>query len=513
MTLLFAAPLGCTELAKVEAPVPTFTGDVAALLAAKCVTCHGEAGTPPNLTSFVGVADCRADGVPWATPGDAASPIVAALARPDHATLLTTDEAAALRAWVVAGGAAYDGLLAHEAGWALPSGGAKFHGKVLAEGGYAKVYLPADDEESCAKCHGKPAELGGAVACARCHGGGNFEADRCDGCHGANGDPKPVVRPCDDIVQQARAGAHVRHVTQPEGSAFPSVACTTCHVVPETVMAAGHLDSANDGPDVRFEGVTGTWDAANKTCAVGACHGNTPIEWKTATATVARCDTCHGNPPESHVVDAPCTLCHGAVLDAAGKPSARTHLDGIVQVARECTDCHAMGTEPVFAGNDPGAHRVHLTATRFARALECTACHAIPTEVTSPGHIDTNLPADFVWGAAATAGGKLAPAYDGTAKTCANAGCHGTNLDGGPEASPAWSATATDVECGNCHALPPVNVRGGAALHPPSGEADCGACHSTEAGDPISIFDLEITEAGKAVHIDGCVQLAGGDCP
>jgi hypothetical protein len=46
--------------------------------------------------------------------------------------------------------------------------------------------------------------------------------------------------------------------------------------------------------------------------------------------------------------------------------------------------------------------------------------------------------------------------------------------------------------------------------HLPTGPADCGICHRTPEGAPVSIGIESITAAGRRVHANGIVDLAEG---
>jgi predicted CxxxxCH...CXXCH cytochrome family protein len=128
--------------------------------------------------------------------------------------------------------------------------------------------------------------------------------------------------------------------------------------------------------------------------------------------------------------------------------------------------------------------------------------------------MDSNLPAKVVFsGNAAHGGGRASPAYDHSSMTCSNVGCHGGHLDGGEAKTSPWSSADAPIACGGCHGLPPKLTREGRGTHLPTGPADCGACHRTAEGQPISIFTEAITEAGKAEHINGCVDLTAGCAP
>ena len=129
--------------------------------------------------------------------------------------------------------------------------------------------------------------------------------------------------------------------------------------------------------------------------------------------------------------------------------------------------------------------------------VECEDCHVVPTELLTPGHIDTDLPAELTWSVLALSDGAV-PAFDGT--RCGGAYCHGATLfdGGGSNTSPTWTRVdGTEAACGACHDLPP----GGD--HPPL--AQCEMCHGEVVGPGFTFVAPEL-------HIDGIVESTGGDC-
>jgi predicted CxxxxCH...CXXCH cytochrome family protein len=136
-------------------------------------------------------------------------------------------------------------------------------------------------------------------------------------------------------------GAHQKHVTQ--GTLGADVACSTCHAVPSTVAATGHLGSDSKA-EVRFDTTlsmyrsNAIYNASNVSCANTYCHGNfnggnlnRTMTWTDTSSTAVACGTCHGDatksttkekafPVSGHTfvsVTADCSSCHGAVVNAS----------------------------------------------------------------------------------------------------------------------------------------------------------------------------------------------------
>ncbi len=160
-------------------------------------------------------------------------------------------------------------------------------------------------------------------------GGGEATApsDECRTCHGSAEHPLP--------------GAHAAHLAFVGGA--ESAACATCHVVPATVDAPGHIDG--DGrAEVTFSGFAvapcaePAYDAAHSKCYNIYCHGATlnggtvqaPV-W-TDEHSIEGCGACHGTPPPPpHFASPNCANCHGETTsDNITLIEGGAHLNGQV---------------------------------------------------------------------------------------------------------------------------------------------------------------------------------------
>jgi hypothetical protein len=369
----------------------------------------------------------------------------------------------------------------HPTGWADPES-PSFHAKYLAAD-------PADLIErldDCQQCHGTNYEGGAAgVSCttAGCHtqpGGPEW----CGTCHGDGTGPRPTT------------GAHGKHLAY----------CSTCHVVPTNIRDKGHITGH---VTVTFSGLAlddgamPAFDATILTCAGAYCHGTTAQTWREVT-TSTPCDTCHGNPPASHVgwsrVAQPgaCSLCHPVppTDDTGGlaqTPSA-THLNGVVNLNAiiACNTCHGTtpdGAPPLsLAGSsDPtvrgvGAHQAHLDPDfpdRMGHVTACADCHTVPTSITQPGHLGTGPDATLtlVGGGSYAVGGATCVVW-----------CHWNSSPG-----PTWTDDSGDaIACDACHGFPPVFTR-------------TGAVHT--AAQPVLSACLMCHPFSPTTHVDGIVEL------
>ncbi len=81
-----------------------------------------------------------------------------------------------------------------------------------------------------------------------------------------------------------------------------------------------------------------------------------------------------------------------------------------------------------------------------------------------------------------------------TGSTCTTY-CHGTSLMNGTHMQPSWTGGATEVFCGSCHGLPPVN-----GIHPAATPATCVTCHG-------SVVDGSLNFTNKSLHLNGVVNF------
>jgi len=224
---------------------------------------------------------------------------------------------------------------AHPEGW-LDTTSTAFHGREIRKMQWQM--------ETCKKCHGQ--DYRGAIAnvsCLTCHP--NTPED-CTTCHG--GAIAGLAAPPPDIDREfettARGvGAHAQHLQ--EGPLRVAIPCTSCHVVPDSLYAPGHVDS--DLPaEVKFSGLAvadsaqPVWDGQK--CSNVYCHGNFKLghkdnapTWTIVNGTQAACGTCHGLPPDApHPQIEQCQFCHSAVVDAEKNIIDKTkHINGQTEFA------------------------------------------------------------------------------------------------------------------------------------------------------------------------------------
>lgn len=389
--------------------------------------------------------------------------------------------------------------------------------------------LPHPESDLCRNCHNQVVDDSGGIKAPLLHIDGQVNVDDidCNLCHGGGTDPHDPLNwaPPQDIAgnmdTSARGvGAHQAHLAPSSWRA--EIVCGDCHVVPTSVMAAGHLGTAlpaeltwsalatADGAAPTFDGTV---------CNNTYCHGstlgpggnNTTPEWTRVDGSQNACGTCHGvapdNPPHAYVVNpSTCAPCHAYTGLDPNDPS--THINGVVDVVEPlpCNVCHGSSTNDApptdttgqssTAQRGVGAHQSHVQAGANTVAIPCDECHVVPTSWRDAGHRDTALPAEITFGTLAQARSHN-PAWNGT--SCDDAYCHVPRPDDlapGTHYSPVWTTVdGSQSQCNSCHGYPPVY-----ALHPASFLCGDPLCHSTVVGPD------HMTITNKALHIDGAVN-------
>ncbi len=301
-----------------------------------CTTCHRDGPTSNAHAVHAGnqvrCAECHTVPTRWDDDGHIVHNGVAiTAAKVTFGALAATTHAAADRA----GPPLWDGATCSNV---------YCHGDALhAAGGAAtRPRWDAPATGACDRCHGSPPPSHVRADCASCHPAtaphvdGTVQVGRttgCDGCHGTPASPAPPIDLAGNTFTTALGvGAHQAHLQASARISAP-IACATCHLVPATVDAPGHIDSR--GP-AEVSAVLG-WDRMAQTCASAACHGPARPRW-TSTGQVS-CGSCHGIPPasRSHTADMPlssCATCHPGTVDAFGNiivtGQSSEHINGVV---------------------------------------------------------------------------------------------------------------------------------------------------------------------------------------
>lgn len=237
-------------------------------------------------------------------------------------------------------------------------------GDAAAEGA-TPAWSAGEEMAACGTCHGLPPSDHASDRCENCHQrvpdsesplhlDGVLQlgvADEgCQGCHGVPDAPAPPPSLSGEKERTAvGVGAHRAHL-EPRLNLRGPMVCGDCHLVPDALMAEGHLDSAlpaevfppaiSDQSLAFARGASPKWDPATGTCSDAYCHGQQSPVWNRIGSQVY-CGTCHGIPPESAPHDPAwdvyeCARCHPTAVDSFGNPTFEgrpgatrsEHLDG-----------------------------------------------------------------------------------------------------------------------------------------------------------------------------------------
>ena len=504
---------GCADVRPVDVVGPTYDRDIRPLLVARCGACHGTTNPAGGWSAsrFTDVVGCLLPpvdgGVADGGTGSWPSRIAAALARPDHATVLDAASRATLQAWFNAGAPPARGTM-HDPGFADPRS-TNFHSRFLRAQHWAQMLDPTR-ADSCGRCHeGAPTRPAGvtgsarnAPACTTCHDqpGGPLA---CGTCHGDRDHANPPRDPCLFPTPAASTGAHVAHLRTSALHQRPFT-CQTCHPARTADFTGDHGNGVVDFAfDPTLAGADAAYDRSTRTCTVRCHHQGGHREAPVWTeAGPMTCNDCHTAPPANHARGT-CTTCH-AEPDATGT-SLRPgpfHLSGAIDLGNgngTCTACHGTpgDAEPWPSTGSHASHR----APRGGAPVACTSCHTVPQRPTDATHFENSPRAAIHVGGNAVARGAM-PAFDAATLTCAGVACHGAGIGGMSAVPPRWGdTTGAARRCGQCHGLPPPP--------PHTTQTDCSSviCHGGEVA--ITADGPVITEAGRALHQNGVIDHVG----
>ncbi|HEU4730168.1 MAG TPA: CxxxxCH/CxxCH domain-containing protein [Kofleriaceae bacterium] len=245
-------------------------------------------------------------------------------------------------------------------------------------------------QSACGSCHGAPPPPPHPAGsnCAACHptmeeNSLNFRdpashingvvdvvttaaTGGCTSCHGSATNAAPPRDLAGNTATTApTVGAHQAHLAA--NNQYHAVVCTSCHTVPQTVDAPGHMDGDNVA-EVKFDALNpqGTYTKATATCSTMYCHGNGR----------------GGN---------------GTIAFTQAGPLA-------------CNACHATNGTGMS-----GRHSLHL-----GEGIRCNGCHrdVVDQNMTIiKGDLHVNGVHEV----------KMANGtWNATARSCSNTGCHGT---------------------------------------------------------------------------------------
>jgi predicted CxxxxCH...CXXCH cytochrome family protein len=191
----------------------------------------------------------------------------------------------------------------------------------------------------CTNCHRDVDATGTALTGGPMHMNGHVDlgdgSGQCGACHGQGQSAWPAT------------AAHPAHE---QTSITAPIECSSCHTVPSTLLATGHLDGIVEvalSGRAKDRGAEPAWSGSS--CDGVACHGAGLVDspqiptWKApATSPVACGPSCHGVPPSQHTASTSCdrATCHGNEIarSAQGAVSITTggralHINGTIDYA------------------------------------------------------------------------------------------------------------------------------------------------------------------------------------
>lgn len=242
-------------------------------------------------------------------------------------------------------------MLAAFTGCSEPAGDITPHPTGWMELHQARVRATNYNFTTCGQCHGTDL-AGGEVAdgCSResCHTA-QESVYSCDNCHGFE-DSDPFENVAGETSPGIlTVGVHTSHYTAAH-NLTSNVTCASCHIVPDSVWAEGHIDTSAYA-EVTFGSLEGvdsvgtvtSWDRNTGTCSDIYCHGSftygsvtgNDSTWKwTEPATGSLCGTCHDLPPDGHlsIGNLLCSVCHPTVVgpdDNSTITGLENHINGM----------------------------------------------------------------------------------------------------------------------------------------------------------------------------------------
>jgi hypothetical protein len=222
------------------------------------------------------------------------------------------------------------------------------------------------------------------------------------------------------------------------------------------------------------------------------------------------CQQCHGANYSGGTTGASCLTCH----TNTGGPEACNTCHGQFNNSQRIAPPRDINRDTATTFLGVGAHTKHLYENSLGNSVRCSTCHKFPQDYNSPGHVDSDLPAEVNLTRQATAHGADNAIYDHSDGSCANTYCHGnftfykdsTSLRNqsmytsdkmtGISNTVIWNKVdGSQIKCGSCHGLPPTG-------HKQVELKDCTGCHREVVDANGNIID-------KTKHINGVINVYG----
>lgn len=223
------------------------------------------------------------------------------------------------------------------------------------------------------------------------------------------------------------------------------------------------------------------------------------------------CVQCHSSDYSGGIAESSCLTCH----TNTGGPEACNTCHGDFNDLSRIAPPKDISKNTVTDSAGVGAHVKHLYDNQLGSQILCSTCHKVPQEVYETGHVDSDLPAEVIFGNLAIHNGANA-VYSFSNATCSDAYCHGNwqflkdsssnqfiytdSVMVGNSYAPKWNRVdGSEAVCGSCHNLPPTG-------HQNEGNdpnaTTCVTCHP-------GIVDVNGNIIDRTKHINGMKNVFG----
>lgn len=217
------------------------------------------------------------------------------------------------------------------------------------------------------------------------------------------------------------------------------------------------------------------------------------------------CRGCHNTDYSGGIVAPSCLTCH----TNTGGPEACNTCHGDFNDLTRIAPPKDVSKNTATDSAGVGAHVKHLYDNQLGSQILCSTCHKVPLDVYDTGHVDSDLPAEVIFGNLAIHDGGENASYNFSNATCSETYCHGnwefladssnfpsyydsTGIIKGNARLVTWTQVdGSQAPCGSCHNLPPAG-------HDPAvlPISSCGGCHN-------GIVDTEGNIVDSTQHING----------
>jgi len=228
--------------------------------------------------------------------------------------------------------------------------------------------------------------------------------------------------------------------------------------------------------------------------------------------TMVDCQGCHNTDYSGGIAAPSCLTCH----TITGGPEACNTCHGDFNNITRIAPPKDLNKDTLTTSPGVGAHVKHLYDNQLGSEILCSTCHKVPQEIYDAGHVDSDLPAEVIFGNLAIHNGANA-GYNFSNATCSDVYCHGSfeflkdsaganawiytdSLLVGSAYAPEWNKVdGSEAVCGTCHLLPPTG-------HQNTGNdpeaTSCVNCHPGVVDANGNIID-------QTKHINGMKNVFG----